>query len=324
MALKRENDLYKLSVIVPVYNTEKYLKDCLNSIVNQTYKNYEVLLVDDGSTDDSARICDEYRKNYSQVKVIHKKNEGVSAARNDAMKIATGDYYIFVDSDDTLDLSMFEHMMLLADGSGTDLIMCDAYRFAENVKHEINYCQELDDIYYDTKDICKILLGKSCVLWNKIIGKKILEQEKFTNGIKYGEDMLLFSSLYPNISSIKICRKYLYFYRANRLGSVVANSILNDSYMDFLQVTSKCIDELNRYKLSDLQVFRTMDCVSRVYYAAYHVDRKVRAPYLLECKQLLMKIKEIVLNSKLKLKLKWILFSYCQNLSLLYIHYQKK
>lgn len=93
-----------LSVIVPIYNAEKYLRTCIDSLVNQTYKNKEIILVDDGSKDSSGKICDEYCNKYSFVHCIHKKNAGVMAARNDGINASSGDYIVLCDSDDAVDL----------------------------------------------------------------------------------------------------------------------------------------------------------------------------------------------------------------------------
>ncbi|OUQ56652.1 hypothetical protein B5E58_10530, partial [Tyzzerella sp. An114] len=94
----------KISVIVPIYNVEKYLNRCVDSIINQTYKNLEIILVDDGSPDNCGKICDEYAKKDNRIKVVHKENGGVSSARNVGLNIATGDYIGFVDGDDWIDL----------------------------------------------------------------------------------------------------------------------------------------------------------------------------------------------------------------------------
>ena len=99
----------KISVIVPVYKVEAVLKKCLDSIITQTYENLEIILVDDGSPDSSGEICDEYSKRDSRVKAIHKKNAGVAAARNSGLKVATGEYCIFVDSDDYIDINMIQN-----------------------------------------------------------------------------------------------------------------------------------------------------------------------------------------------------------------------
>lgn len=98
----------KISVIIPVYNTEKYLKRCLDSIINQTFKNLEIIIVDDGSTDSSPQICDNYAESDDRIRVIHKTNGGLSSARNAGIDIATGIYISFIDSDDYIDIKYFE------------------------------------------------------------------------------------------------------------------------------------------------------------------------------------------------------------------------
>ena len=95
----------KISIIIPVYNVEMYLEKCLESVLNQTYKNLEVILVDDGSTDKSGLICDEYQKNDSRIRVVHQDNQGLAAARNTGLQYVSGEYFSFVDSDDYIDLN---------------------------------------------------------------------------------------------------------------------------------------------------------------------------------------------------------------------------
>ena len=97
-----------ITVIIPVYNVEKYLKECLESIINQTYKNLEIILIDDGSTDASGEICDEYSKRDNRIRVVHKANGGLSSARNLGLDIANGEYVTFIDSDDYIDLEFMK------------------------------------------------------------------------------------------------------------------------------------------------------------------------------------------------------------------------
>ena len=103
-----------ISVIIPVYNTEKYLRTCLDSIVNQTHSNLQIILIDDGSTDNSGLICDEYAQKDSRIICVHQQNGGVSKARNEGLKIATGDYIHFPDSDDYLDLDTYEYLLKIS------------------------------------------------------------------------------------------------------------------------------------------------------------------------------------------------------------------
>lgn len=104
----------KVSIIVPIYNVEKYLHQCVDSLLNQTLRNLEVILVDDGSPDSCPRICEEYKKKDTRVKVVHKQNGGLSDARNAGMKLVEGEYVAFIDSDDYVDLHMFEKLYAAA------------------------------------------------------------------------------------------------------------------------------------------------------------------------------------------------------------------
>ena len=100
----------KISIIIPVYNTEEYLRECLDSVIEQTLKDIEIILVDDGSTDNSGKICDEYREKDTRITVIHQENRGQGKARNEALKISNGEYIGFIDSDDWIDLDFYEKL----------------------------------------------------------------------------------------------------------------------------------------------------------------------------------------------------------------------
>ena len=110
----------KISIIIPVYNVEKYLRECLDSILAQSYKDFEIILVDDGSTDSSGNICDEYSMKYENIKVLHKNNNGLSSARNAGLDIAQGEYILFIDSDDVVSPVMLETLM--AHVAGYDIV----------------------------------------------------------------------------------------------------------------------------------------------------------------------------------------------------------
>ena len=127
--------MYKVSIVVPVYNVEKYLNRCLNSLVNQDYKNIEIIIVNDGSPDNSQMIIDKYKKEYSNViKAFKKKNEGLSEARNFGLKKATGDYIAFIDSDDYVETNMISEMIKCASKNNSDIVVCDIFDEYEKIK----------------------------------------------------------------------------------------------------------------------------------------------------------------------------------------------
>ena len=117
--------MVKLSIIVPVYKTEQYLTRCVESILGQTFSDIELILIDDGSPDRCGEICDTFAKKDSRVKVIHKNNAGVAAARNDGLRIANGKYVTVVDSDDYLDQNMYQNILEIVQKYDSDVVMCD-------------------------------------------------------------------------------------------------------------------------------------------------------------------------------------------------------
>ncbi len=120
-----------ISVIIPVYNVEKYLRECVDSVLSQTYKSYEIILVDDGSTDGSGEICDEYAEKHSNVSVIHKANSGPSATRNVGIKLAKGEYIYFLDSDDYIVPAAFEKLVHIAENENADIVFFDGISFVD-------------------------------------------------------------------------------------------------------------------------------------------------------------------------------------------------
>ena len=126
-----------VSVIVPIYNTEKYLGPCIQSILNQTYNDLQIILIDDGSTDKSGEICDEYAKKDNRIVVRHINNSGVSKARNTALDIVTGDYIAFVDSDDTIRPDMYESLLEIAENLDTDIVTSDFLFNSKVVKNSL-------------------------------------------------------------------------------------------------------------------------------------------------------------------------------------------
>lgn len=200
-----------ISVIIPIYNTGKYLSPCLDSILNQTYKNLQVILVDDGSTDGSPAVCDEYAERDNRITVIHKQNEGVSKARNTGLDIATGDYYHFPDSDDYLELDTYEYLLALIKEHSCDMINYEyyvTYSTKEN-KHL------LDDTHYgifDRESAHKGVMSGEPFAWNKFYTKKAVQGITFRESILRGEDSLFVHECIEQIDSMWFDKRSLYHY----------------------------------------------------------------------------------------------------------------
>lgn len=204
-----------VSVIVPVYNVELYLKECIDSIINQTFEDIEMILVDDGSTDNSGRMCDEFLNVDSRIRVIHKKNGGLSSARNAGLEIAQGKYISFVDSDDYLNMNMIYLMVKTMEKSKADIVCCDF------TSEEFRHVNGGNVISYTRYDAISMLLddsGFKCYAWNKLYKKDLFGEIRYPDG-KLFEDIKTSYLLFKNSSKITYLKEELYFYRI-REGSI--------------------------------------------------------------------------------------------------------
>lgn len=177
----------RISVIVPIHKVEQYLKRCIDSIINQTYTNLEIILVDDGSPDECPKICDEYAYIDERVKVIHKKNGGLSSARNTGLDIATGEFIVFIDSDDYIELNMIESMMNNMIKNNADLVVCNI-RYVFNDREYIKYSKTDRILNKDEamKEYIKDGIVQA-VAWNKLYKKNIIGDMRYKVG-KTNED----------------------------------------------------------------------------------------------------------------------------------------
>ena len=196
----------KVSVIVPVYNVEKYVEKCLKSLVNQTLQEIEIIVVDDGSQDDSKNIIDKYIKKYpDKVKYLYKENGGLSSARNFGIPYANGEYIAFLDSDDYVEPTMYEEMYKLAKKDNADMVECDfIWEYPNKQKYDYG-------VVYNGK---KEAIEKARVVaWNKLIKREIIKNEKieFPLGLRY-EDVEFFYKLVPSINKISFMKKYFIHY----------------------------------------------------------------------------------------------------------------
>lgn len=217
-----------ISVIVPVYKVENYLNKCVQSIVNQTYQNLEIILVDDGSPDKCPQMCDEWKIRDSRIKVVHKSNGGASSARNAGLEIATGNYIGFVDSDDYIDRTMFEtlHDMLL--GSSVKVSCCSIFRLTSsgtlmkvnNVtdKKSWDVAGAVNAVFYGQADTS---------MCNKLFNREIFEDLRFPEGESNEEFTLLIPALVKS-GGIICTGEALYYYR-EREGSVTTSLCMQDS-----------------------------------------------------------------------------------------------
>lgn len=212
----------KISVIVPVYNTINYLKQCIESIINQTYNNLEIILVDDGSTDGSSQICDEYLKIDSRIKIIHKENGGSSSSRNEGIKVATGSYISFIDSDDWLMPNFYENM---AKGIifEADIVNGDySIQYGTDIINKIDFINK--GLYKSEEMEMNYLLplikyGNNMQVWNNLYSIKLIKGSGIffvSEKEIYAEDDLFNLILYSSCKSIYKVKDVSYIHRINK------------------------------------------------------------------------------------------------------------
>lgn len=227
---------YMVSIIIPVYNVEQYLQKCIDSILQQSYSDYEIILIDDGSTDSSGTICDSYQTN-KHFKIFHQANRGVSAARNKGLDVAAGDYVLFVDPDDWLADNALG--ILMREVEDADLLMFNYYVVQKRTDNTISSNKDISRIYstkHIVKDLFFEILGNSGVLWNKLLKRSAIGDILFLETMSYGEDMVFIAKILKNVHRAKIIPDCLYFYYQNRNGNVVSASIDKRS-IEFLKNT---------------------------------------------------------------------------------------
>ena len=219
-----------LSIIVPIYNVEQYLDRCIQSILNQTYQNLEIILVDDGATDCSGAIADSYAAKDKRIKVFHKENGGLSDARNYGLEHVTGDYILFIDSDDFIVNIMCERLITVASSNNADIVSCNYYidRGDDDISIHTMSVQD-DKRTFTGMDMLRYYLLKTepfdlNVVWNKIFKLDLfngVEPVRFPKG-RVQEDNFTIFRLFLNANSIVTVNEPLYYY-VQRAGSIMAN-----------------------------------------------------------------------------------------------------
>lgn len=213
----------EVSIIVPVYNVEKYLQSCIDSILEQTYPNMEIILVDDGSTDQCGSICEENSTLDERIQVIHKENGGLSSARNAGLDIAKGKYVAFVDADDTIHREFIEILLALCEKYECDIAQCDFLTVAEDsLKMPLNPCQSLI-FYTGAQALSALCIGKDdvkySVAWNKIYRRELFQKIRYPKGRIHEDEFTTYKVLWK-ARKIVVTNQYLYYY-LQRTGSII-------------------------------------------------------------------------------------------------------
>lgn len=268
-----------ISIIVPVYNVEQYLKQCVDSILNQTYKQLEVILVDDGSTDSSRDICNQYEAADNRIKVIHKENGGLADARNAGLSIATGEYIGFVDSDDFIHKDMYKTLVILMEQNNADMVMAKWQAFVEQVDCRAN--DTLEAMVFDGIDSLKFLIyGENryhitLSVWDRLYKKELIKDLMFPKGKCY-EDVVWSTEAFYRAKRTVYIDKTLYYYRqrANSITGVdkdkaLSKRILTDQIPQ-MEAQIEYLESIQQFSMADEVRFYLYEMLILLYCKTRH------------------------------------------------------
>lgn len=253
----------EVSIIIPVYNVEKYLSKCIESVLSQTFKDIEVICIDDGSSDGSAKILQEYARTDNRIKVFTQSNKGHFAARHNGLKQATGEYVLFVDSDDWIKSNLIEMTLNCAKQNNVDVVVFGAYSVKNNHPYKGMYSVEKISKKYKEKILTlenyeRDLFCVPPTAWNKLYRKELLDNNdiKFQE-IKNGEDQLFYLHTILTAKQIYILNNNLYYYEKNRPGSITSKKKKNsDAPISNFYIAEKL---LNRLGLKDKFIYQVIN-----------------------------------------------------------------
>lgn len=266
-----------ISVIVPVYRVEKYLPACIDSILNQTFTDFELILVDDGSPDRCPEICDEVARRDARVRVIHQANAGLSAARNAGIEAAHGAWLSFVDSDDYIAPHFCEKLYQTAQRTNADCVMCSVQNVDESGKLIDSALMRVADEVKTGQEVLR-KIGRDDVTpyltaWNKLYRRKLFNTLRYPAG-RQNEDVFVFAELFCQVQRVVCVAEPLYFYR-KRIGSIM-NSVVTLRNLDEMWAYVNCFehlqqdDEESTLKETEKRVFAKL---TGVYYRVTEEDR---------------------------------------------------
>lgn len=301
---------FLVSVIVPVYNVEQYLDVCVNSIINQTYKNLEIILVDDGSTDASETICDEWALKDDRIKVIHKENGGLSDARNTGMRMSEGEYIFFVDSDDYIKGNAIEELVCALERDNADIVIADSICFndGEDVQESAYFGENK---LYNQYQAAEHYASLAWSAWNKLYRRDVHISIEFPVGRIHEDEAIMFY-LIANSQKILHIGQQLYYYR-KRKGSITEQEY-SIKKMDWYYCWKNNIEYvINKFPNAYEQVLDKWLMVS-----IYNIDNLLRynksetKKYIIEIQSTIKKYSWDIFNSRkinLKKKVRALLLS---------------
>ncbi|MCR5769651.1 MAG: glycosyltransferase [Butyrivibrio sp.] len=291
------NNNVKLSVIIPVYNADKYISDCLNSIIKNASSDIEILVIDDGSTDNSKNIISDFIKRDGRIKCITQENSGVSEARNNGLRNAKGEYILFLDADDYLEEDVFNYLILsLYEDVSDYTAYSKKILYSDGTTKDIFYSCDQEKCS-DSGYINELMYASSSFneCWGKVFKKEIIDKYniKFPKNIAIGEDLLFVYDYFEKCKSLELVNKCLIVYRQHS-GSAMKKSLTDDrlKYTDMLYtVGNRYVNALNDKRLSykaDIYYFRVITNLCREYAACKDNNKCIEMIYRSEVAQKVM------------------------------------
>lgn len=298
----------KISVIVPIYKVEDYLKRCVDSILNQTYKNLEVILVDDGSPDTCPALCDQYVSTDTRVKVIHKENGGLSDARNAGVKVSTGEYIIFIDSDDFIDSNMIELMYHQAKQKNADMVVMTHRYEGKPETESFSYRTSMQIESLSGVEALRLMLSRiGWTAWGKLIKRKIALQFDFIKGKLY-EDMDYIPKVTLASSTVVVMLSGLYHY-VIRNDSIMGKTE-NVTKVDYIELSNSTINYISKSNLNSSEKKSLIAWMFILFYRTYcnqylSTDELSRNIFIKYSKKYIVRnLKFIIFNNTLPYKYK--------------------
>lgn len=245
-----------VSILVPCYCVEEYLPQCVESIIVQTYKNLQIVLIDDGSKDNTWSILKYYASSDSRIEVYHQENQGVAATRNNLLDKIKGDYFLFVDSDDWIEPEMVEFLVKKSDESKADVVSCST------VINDKPQTSEYIEHLYANEDAIREFLCHTKVrgqLWNKLIKKEFLSGLQFDTSVSYGEDALMCWSIIKRLDSFLYTDRKLYHYRM--VDSSLSHEVFGDKKLSGHWVWEKICEDVELFYPQFLYIAQARHCI---------------------------------------------------------------
>ncbi len=266
--------MVKISVIIPVYNVENYLEESLDSIINQTFSDLEIICVNDGSTDNSPSILNNYANKDSRIKIINQENKGLSAARNSGLDVATGDYIYFFDSDDILELTALEELYKIAYENSLDLIIFKLINFNDGTDeefklpyHEMSQIMDkLGNTFFSYEEIVEFLTILDVTAYTKFFKKELISEVRFDENVIFEDNLFMVDCIF-NAKKTYLYDKYLY-HRRVRSNSIMTST--SKKHVDSIEVANKFIDKIKKEGYYDLLINKFF--IKKVNVLLYRVD----------------------------------------------------